>query len=310
MKISKQTKDLVHESVFDFGIGFRRGSKGNATFAPMKNALQSERMEQERLRYFLDCPTLFEEALPDGTPVFQTGLDGLENAAKLDAGQAGRRFGHKMESYFSAWLAGHERYAAMAQNLQFFSDGQTLGELDFLVSDRALGQVLHIELAYKFYILSTGHGSPEWVGPNRQDSLQAKLDKLRQRQFPLLRHPMSQKVLQTLGIDVASVRQMACLKGQLFLPKGYTGPLPYGVNAEAVVGSWTTFSRLESGQVHGVRYCLPAKEDWVLPPFKSLEWEAPEAAMAALKGMDRAQLCWLQYPDGSYERQMVLPEQL
>ncbi len=265
--------------------------------------------ETDRLRYFLDCADLFERELPDGTPLFHTNLDAINHAPSVNPDGKNLRFGHMMELYFSAWLASHPHYEVLAQNIQLISEGVTLGEIDFLVKDSSSNELLHIELAYKFYLLKHVNGSPQWIGPNAKDTLEAKLYRLRHHQFPLLRHPLFLKVLQQMGLGQQEIRQLACLKGQLFLPQGYKGALPAGVNPEAVAGTWTRFNRMMDQQGRGVLYCLPAKLDWLLPPFKGEEWMEPKEAMAALEAHKRPQLCWTRHSDGTHERIMVLPNE-
>lgn len=264
--------------------------------------------ETDRIRYFLECPDLYEHELPDGTPLFHTTLEAINHAPSINPEGKKLRFGHLMELYFSAWLAGHPHYAVLAQNIQLISDGVTLGEIDFLVQDTSSTEVLHIELAYKFYLLKTVNGSPQWIGPNAKDTLDAKLYRLRHHQFPLLRHPLFLKVLRQMALGQQEIRQLACLKGQLFLPQGHSGALPGGVNPEAIAGSWTTLNKLIGQEGRGLRYCLPAKLDWLLPPFKGEQWIAPDEAIYALQKLNRPQLCWICREEGTYERVMVIQD--
>lgn len=262
-----------------------------------------------RLRYFLESPDLFKNELPDGTPLFHTSLEALQDAPDINADGKKLRFGHTMELYFSAWLTGHPQYEVLAQNIQLINDGITLGEIDFLVQDKINSEILHIELAYKFYLLKTVNGSPQWIGPNAKDTLDAKLHRLRHHQFPLLRHPLFLKVLQQMNIGQQEIRQLACLKGQLFLPKGQDEPLHGGVNSEAIAGTWTSLDKLIDQEGRGLRYCLPAKPDWLLPPFKGEKWIEPSEAIDALERINRPQLCWLRRDGDSYERIMVIPDE-
>lgn len=279
----------------------------NLNFVKMERTAHDEASRLARFHAFLQCPSLFEHSLPDGTPLFETGSDLHGNELLAEIKNDHLRFGHEMERYFAAWLQGNRRYELLLQNLQVVSDGITMGELDFVVHDKAVDEIIHIELAYKFYILDHVEGVPKWVGPNRRDDLDSKLYKLNSRQFPLLFHPLCQNALRKHGIEATSVRQMACLKGQLFLPQGHTGPLPGQVNPHAVSGTWTTLTAFQAGHECGQHYCLPAKTDWVLPPDNAHNWLARREALQALKAHDRAQLCWIRQADGSFERLMVLP---
>jgi hypothetical protein len=173
-----------------------------------------------RMKGFLDSPSLFAEAMPDGTRVFHAEPGGGV-PAEPDIGEAvTMRLGHMAERYFAAWLAAHPRYESRVQNLQVISDGRTLGEIDFIVDDLRAGETLHIELAYKIYVLQISNDGTEWVGPNGKDSLRGKLQKLRSRQFPLVAHPICRKALDAIGIAPEALRSVACIKGQLYVPSG------------------------------------------------------------------------------------------
>jgi len=57
---------------------------------------------------------------------------------------------------------------------------------------------IHLEIIYKFYLYDPSIGLTQldhWIGPNRRDSLVKKLTKLKQKQLPLLYHPLITQLL-------------------------------------------------------------------------------------------------------------------
>lgn len=260
-----------------------------------------------RMRGFLDSPSLFAEALPDGTRVFHAeGVGAVPD--DFSVGEDGAmRLGHMAERYFAAWLEAHPRYERRVQNLQVISDGQTLGEIDFIVDDLRAGETLHIELAYKIYVLRITDEDAEWVGPNGKDSLHGKLQKLRSRQFPLASHPVCRKALSALGIAPEALQSAACIKGQLYVPRGYRGPLPDGLNPEAVAGAMMTRAEFESRDFGHVDFLVPSGADrMVHPRGANAEWTDKAAAVRTLSQSDRAAMTWVRDAEGGFERLVVV----
>lgn len=107
--------------------------------------------------------------------------------------------------------------AVIAQNLQIQKSGKTLGALDFIICEEGKG-VCHIEAALKFYLLDGDNPQDlkSWVGPNRNDTLHNKVERLEHHQFKMLHHPETEIALKQLGINPQSVKQQLLLKGQLF----------------------------------------------------------------------------------------------
>ena len=63
---------------------------------------------------------------------------------------------------------------------------RTLGELDLIYQNSNASEVVHLELAIKFYLLNKGGTQlTDFVGPAGHDRLDLKWDRLRQHQLPL-----------------------------------------------------------------------------------------------------------------------------
>jgi hypothetical protein len=160
------------------------------------------------------------------------------------APQPSSRLGFYFEQLFTFWLSHMENIRAVSQHRPVMLDGRTVGELDVLCLDQDSGQVLHFELAIKFY-LQTAKGHLEFcdfVGPRAQDRLDVKLERLFQKQLRLLEtEPGLQAVppeLQKLPIV-----SKAFVKGGLFYPldlwlESKTPPVPIGIARSAPLGWW------------------------------------------------------------------------
>lgn len=88
-------------------------------------------------------------------------------AATLAEQPRPRRLGLHFENLVAAVLQHSQRYRLVARNVPLRVNGKTLGELDMLVEDRDTGDLMHWELALKFYLSLPGEPEERaWPGPN------------------------------------------------------------------------------------------------------------------------------------------------
>ena len=143
-----------------------------------------------------------------------------ENPGELEsllAGQRDRRLGRHFETMWYYWLLHHPDYELLAHNLQVVIDGETLGELDFVVRDRRRDQVIHIEVAVKFYLgIGDTRQMHSWHGPGMKDRLDRKVAHLKGRQTRIARQQGVRRWLQQQGLVIDSC--MVILKGRLYYP--------------------------------------------------------------------------------------------
>ena len=89
-------------------------------------------------------------------------VSGFEGES-LEQGPSNRRLGHRFETCVSAWFQHHPEWDIKAANHVVQLGKRTAGEIDLLV-ERA-GEVLHLELAVKFYLSTSGSAQWDtWVG--------------------------------------------------------------------------------------------------------------------------------------------------
>jgi hypothetical protein len=99
-----------------------------------------------------------------------------------------QKLGHLYEDALSVLLRASPTFDVLEENLQIQEDAHTtVGELDFLLRKREGGQLIHLELATKFYLAAeTGNGII-LPGPDARDNYYRKLRRLREHQLVLTR---------------------------------------------------------------------------------------------------------------------------
>ncbi len=192
--------------------------------------------------------------------------------------------GKQAECCFEYYLKQSSRYDLMAANLQIQGVDQTLGELDYIVFDQKKKCTLHIELACKFYLYDPSvlnDREANWIGANRKDTLTEKLDKLIDKQFPLLYNDQTKLKLKELDIWVNTIEQQLCLKAFLFIPKGHRKNDFSETIRNCISGYWTSFSEFVSERKEAL-YVVPKKKEWLLPPEKFEKWHVLSEVKATI----------------------------
>ncbi len=177
----------------------------------------------------------------------------------------------------------------LAQNIQFFENRQTIGEMDFLL--RQNGKVLHLELAAKFYLcIGDMHNMAHWVGTNVRDSMARKHTKLTAIQLLLSKNPRVIEQLAAQGLPVPDDAR-ALLKGQLFYPlvQWQSQSRANWAAPEHAVGWWLEAGSL--GLLSGMAehwYICSDKREWLLTGAvfgerQSLSMQELQQQLAALQ---------------------------
>ena len=190
------------------------------------------------------------------------------------------RLGYRFEALIGFWLADtdYHDFRLIHQNLiikaqettKTHQKNQTLGELDFVVKNVATGQVEHWELSVKFYlaVLDTeasleqnrlaASNPSNWVGLNRNDTLQKKLDHLALRQF---------RYQQARGLAIDKNRLF--LKGRFFWPEHASDQLdalaPDWLNPAAMLGAWRFMSESDQADILQGSLVRTERLEWFTP---------------------------------------------
>ena len=205
------------------------------------------------------------------------------------------RLGHLAEKAVSELIKYSTNYKVVYENVQIIEAKKTIGEIDFIVEEVTTEQAIHIEFAYKFYLFDSSISSEEvnnWIGPNRNDSLTEKLEKLKRKQFPLLYHSGVKSILKGLKID--EVSQRLCLLVSLFIPYEYKGSFS-PTYKKAIKGCYLDFETFKSLDNPAITYYIPSKKEWGMDPSEHDTWAYLgdiEQLLTLSMQEKQAPLCW------------------
>jgi hypothetical protein len=218
------------------------------------------------------------------------------------------RLGHLVEKIVAGLFKKSSNYKLLYENTQILNHKETIGELDFIVQEHYTEQVIHLELAYKFYLFDPNISSEplhNWIGPNRNDSLKEKLDKLKAKQFPLLYHDCTRATLNTIEID--KVSQALCLLVSLFIPFEFKEKFS-PIYKKGIVGYYINFETFIDLHTVNKSYYLPVKKEWGIVPSENETWfglENIQKSVAIHLQDKQAPLCW-QVVNGIYSQFFIV----
>jgi len=180
------------------------------------------------------------------------------------------RLGQLVEQFVFNQIESSSNFEIIAENIQIQNGKQTKGELDAII--RYHEDTVHLEIIYKFYLYDDSLGTSEtdkWIGPNRNDSLNQKLRKLKEKQLPLLHSTECKKALQPYHLQPRNIHQKVLFKAQLFTP--YLKTIKFNLlNKNCVSGFYMTKNQLKEFKNHA--FYLPSKIDWLLQPHLDVYW--------------------------------------
>lgn len=140
-----------------------------------------------------------------------------------------RRLGIRFEHLLAFWLQDntYHPFTLLGQGIKRMDGQRTVGEIDFLILNQDTQHIEHWEVAIKFY-LGESHLNPEhWLGANRRDSLDRKLNHICLHQFHVTHTDEH-------AIDV----RRAIIKGRLYYPVGRPIHEPNWATPEHLTGFW------------------------------------------------------------------------
>lgn len=229
-----------------------------------------------------------------GLPTFE--LLKLELPTELDFElPTNVRLGHLAESVFAGLVRASSNYDLLYENVQIKEGKQIIGEIDFIVEEGATRELTHIELAYKFYLYDPSISDEplnNWIGPNRNDSLTEKLQKLKQNQFPLLYSDAAKAAF--THIDLGKVSQALCLLASLYVPYAYKERFAPAYQS-AIKGYYVDLDTFLSLDNSSKSYCIPPKKQWGIDPSTNEDWMDLQSVRQDLETAiteKQAPLCW------------------
>lgn len=256
-------------------------------------------MDNIQLQYqgFLDTPLLWKNR--DILGLYQLELPLVSPANFKGLIPDHLRLGKRVERFVSAALNGHKSIEILLENTQIKQDKITIGEIDCILKQDEIP--IHLEIIYKFYLYDPQVGSSEidhWIGPNRKDSLLQKLNKLKDKQFPLIYNAQTKKVLDAIDVKREDIRQRVYFKAQLFTPYQAKSDHLNLLNQDCLKGFYIYFDALDP--VSHCQFYIPAKADWLIEVQTQVGWLsfAQFKENITIQILEkRSPLCWIKYPN-------------
>ncbi len=215
------------------------------------------------------------------------------------------RLGKWVEQFVAFQMQQDSEVIVLEENLQIKNNKITIGELDVLLQKNQ--QTIHLEIVYKFYLYDTAENYINpldyWIGPNRSDSLIQKLNKLKEKQLPLLYHPKTSEALKHHNIDLNSVKQQVYFKAQLFLPFDMQAIDIAPLNSKCIEGFYLNFENIRVLEDH--QFYIPQKLEWLSIPKHDVLWLSFEDAAPEIQKQienERSPLCWIKYDNLNIEK--------
>jgi hypothetical protein len=214
------------------------------------------------------------------------------------------RLGKWVEVFVNFQLKQNSNIQIVHENLQIRKDKITIGELDvLLLKDQ---QPIHLEIVYKFYLYDTKQTYDTkleyWIGPNRNDALISKLNKLKDKQLPLLYNTQTAKIIEKNDFDIDISKQCVCFKAQLFLPHTNDSIAIEPLNKKCVSGYHIPFEKIH--ELRDKLIYIPSKLDWLIIPTNNMSWLKFDDAIKQIKlqiDTKKSPLIWVKQDIGIHK---------
>lgn len=125
------------------------------------------------------------------------------------------KLGYYFENLVAYWLSQNISDGYFESHVKVSTENRDIGEFDFLF--RSEQKFYHWETAVKFYLYTQDQsGSVNWFGPNANDTLSGKLERMLSHQIRLSERPEAISMLSEKGSD--DICASIFMKGYLFYP--------------------------------------------------------------------------------------------
>ena len=216
---------------------------------------------QALLQSFIEGPHLIGD-LPEANAFHYGDLSLPDSITELNSNQ---KLGHLCEDAFAVLVESSPQYELLTQNLQVQTDTHTtVGELDFLLRDLGNGQLIHLELATKFYLAVETENGLALPGPDARDNYFNKLQHLRNHQLKL-----TQKHRDALPEPYRneSILNRQLIYGCLFDHIHAAAPAnPEFINPHCRRGCWLGIDECNEHFPQGTHFQIIPKPLWPVPP--------------------------------------------
>ena len=202
------------------------------------------------------------------------------------------RLGIYFEALWQFFLQHDQRLELIAHNLPIYRNKKTYGEFDIILLDKKTNSHTHLELSTKYYLnsslldrsslppLTTSNDDDNrdnanqqlsadfshWLGPNANDRLDKKINRLLSHQIAMSSIPEGKQALQEL--DIAATHKRIVVKGMLFYPQQNTATQARHKERLSVhhqYGHWHTLASFINTQPEKLTWQVLDKSLWISP---------------------------------------------
>lgn len=256
---------------------------------------------QNHFEGFLKTPSLWTGKAVYNLKQFQIDQKSISLNKEIDGSL---RLGKYIERFVSYQLDQNEQLEIISENIQIQQDKITLGELDCILLKAE--QPIHLEIIYKFYLYDATVGTDEiahFIGPNRKDCLQSKLEKLQKKQLPLLYSKECQNYLKTISLNANDIEQEVYFKAQLFVPFTNKNIQLKQLNSACIIGFYIHMEALQ--QFKKCSFYIPHKKDWLTLPHPQVAWQSLRSFTKdcnKIRQRNFSPMCWIKHKNGCIEK--------
>ena len=254
-----------------------------------------------QIKGFYNTPSLFKNSFYD-LEVFE--LDDVSfdiNSFDINNIQILQQLplGKRVEYFFDAIIAHCSNYERVIKNIQIIHNKHTLGELDFIIYDIRREKYIHIEMQYKFYLYDESFENEidRYIGPNRSDTLVLKLQRLKNKQFPLLFKEETKSYIPI--VDLNNIEQKILFKGNIFLPRHLKDKKLSLINNECISGYYLSFKEfIADDSFKNMTLFVPHRFDWLSNPSSNENWKSYDEVKDEIEyfvNLNVSPLIWSKY---------------
>ncbi len=208
----------------------------------------------------LKSAPLLANDLPQASAFDRSLFNNVDVTAELNFDQ---KLGHLYEQALEILIKATPSLELLGSHVQVFDgDNRTIGELDFILFERALNRHIHLELAVKFYLAHEGKNGWRYPGPNATDNWHKKLNRMQAHQLMLSHRSETQKLLSSrFGITKIDVQHL--IYGCLFTPIDTDELLePNHMAGDGQTGQWLYAKQWQDALKDDVEILLLPKPLW------------------------------------------------
>lgn len=214
------------------------------------------------LQSLIDSPLLLGD-LPEASAFDQGALvlPGVIPALNLD-----QKLGHLYEEALAVLLDASPFCELLARNLQIHEPGKpTIGEIDSLLRDLRTGELIHLELATKFYLAVETREGLLLPGPDSRDNFYRKLHRLRTHKLILAKKHRSALPMEFQEEPITARHLIhGCIFDHIHSD---TPAAPEFTSPLRCRGRWLTITELPIHFSPGTTFEIIPKPLWPVPPY-------------------------------------------